>query len=225
MKRKISIIGKATRRKVKILGKKAIPLWLLVLALIVAGAGAAVGTILVGKVTGEVPVTVSQALLVGQPVAAGSTTGEDLTDYVDNEPQATEAELGAMFLPDRWIGVHSDDQTGFQFAAEIDTGDIFAFWLPLKNASNQDMVAELTLNFPNCIEVEVVDNDTDNDNIENVTRTGYNTWKFEVLSDAEKDPADAITGSEDCILIIVQYDDPCLPGYYTMTGEIRQISY
>ena len=41
MKRKISIIGKATRRKVKILGKKAVPLWLLMLALIVAGAGAA----------------------------------------------------------------------------------------------------------------------------------------------------------------------------------------
>ncbi len=225
MKRKISIIGKATRRKVKILGKKAVPLWLLMLALIVAGAGAAVGTILVSRGTGEVPVTVSQALLVGQPVAAGSTTGENLTDDVDNEPQATEVELGAMFLPDRSIGVHNDDQTGFQFAAEIDTGDIFAFWLPLKNASNQDMIVELTLNFPDCIEVEVVDNDTGSDNIENVTRTGYNTWKFEVLSDAEKDPASATTGSEDSILIIVQYDDPCLPGYYTMTGEIRQIAY
>ena len=212
-------------KKVRLLGKKAIPVWLLVLALVVCGAGAAVGTVLTGNVTGEVPVTVSQALLVGEPVAAGSTSGEDLTDDVDNEPQSTEDELAAMFLPDRSIGVHSDDQTGFQFAAEVDTGDIFAFWLPLKNASSQDMIAELTLNFSDCIEVEVVDNDTGSDYVENMTRTGLNNWKFNLDSEAEKAAASAATGSQDSILIIVQADDTCAPGWYTITGKLQQISY
>ena len=59
-------------KKVIRIGKKNIPVWLLVTALGVAGAGAAVGTVLAGQVTGEIPVTVSQALLVGDPVFPAS---------------------------------------------------------------------------------------------------------------------------------------------------------
>ena len=54
-------------KRVRVFVKKAIPAWLLVMVLVVCGAGAAAGTVLAGKVTGEMPVAVSQALLVGQP--------------------------------------------------------------------------------------------------------------------------------------------------------------
>ncbi len=221
-------------KRVKILGVKAIPVWLLVLALVVSGAGAAVGTVLAGSVTGNVPVAVSQALLVGEPAAISGSIAED--GWVDNMPQPVDwvdgqadspPEVASASAPDRSIGAVSDDQTAFQFAAEIDTGDIYFFYVPLKNASSSDMVAQLTLNFPECVEVEVMDgnHDTpDDDNVENLVRTGLYTWKFDLDDDAEKDtPADNAAG--DVIVIVVQVDDPCPPGYYTISGTIEQIAY
>src|SRR3989304_4176915 len=69
--------------------KKLIPIGLLVLALVAAGAGAAAGTILAGKVTGEVPVAVSQALLVhSAPTNTDPGVGDDFL-MIRRPPRST----------------------------------------------------------------------------------------------------------------------------------------
>ncbi len=229
MHRKVEIPG-AIRRKARILGKGAIPLWLIVLALVVAGAGAAVGTILAGKVTGEIPVTISQALEVGRPrihddsqklEEGGSTYGVTImpqsVDALDGDHSNSEVAADSIFDPDRWIGVVNDEQTAFQFAAEIDQHDWYVFYVPLKNASNQDMTVQLKMQVPNGLTVEVMDTDTAM--VDNVTRVGLNTWKFNLDADADK------SDEEDAIYIVVAASDTIAPGFYTIEGELLQISY
>ena len=215
------------KKKVTILGK-VLPIWLIAILLIASGAGAAVGTVLQGNVVGEMPVAVSQALLVGTPVGAGGAdAGVDISGNVDGA-QSTAAEIANLTLADRFIGVVSDSGTAFQAAAEIDQGDIYAFWLPLNNASDEDLTAELTLNFPECAEVEVLrglEGSGSDANIGGVVRTSFNTWKVTVDADAAGAEAGAIDPNEDSILIMVQIDDNCAPGYYSLSGEIHQISF
>ena len=138
-------------KKVKILGKKAIPIWMLVLALVACGAGAAAGTVLAGKVTAEVPIAVSQALLVCDVDWVSAVT--DINE--DDAPQQLWDHKGMIAIPNRHIGVVSDDRTAFQAAAELAVGDWGAFYVELKNASDNDLYAILTLNVPECLEVEV----------------------------------------------------------------------
>ncbi len=243
-------------KKVKLFGLKALPIWLLVVALVAGGAGAAVGTILAGNVVAEIPVTISQALEAGKPVVVPSGTNiaeaDDAGDteddcIVDNIPQSVDWLDGSptngpsssefvdkdnVFGPDRSIGAVNDTQTAFQFAAEIDQHDWYAFAVPLKNASNQDMVVQLTLVFPEGITVEVMDGGGDdslaNDYVGNVTRTGLYTWKFDLEAEADKTTPVFASGSEDMtdsILIVVAASDTIAPGFYTIEGELLQISY
>ena len=200
-------------KSVRILGKKAIPIWLLVLALVAAGAGAAAGTVLAGRVTGEVPVAVSQALLTQAPV--WQDTPQQAPTYA---PQQVQDHYTWIHIPNRDIGVVADDNTAFQAAAELAVGDWAAFNLPLKNASDVSLVAELTLSVPECIEVEVYST-TFASNILNVVRTGLNTWKFKVLSGAD------YSETLDCLMVVISVDDHCLPGYFNINGTLKQISY
>ncbi len=229
-------------KSVHILGKKAIPVWLLVMALVATGAGAAVGTVLTGNVIAEMPVTISQALEVGKPVVIPTNTNiievetADNDALVDNIPQSIDAldgnptdnkvAKGSVFAPDRSIGAVNDQQTAFQFAAEIDQHDWYAFALPLKNASNQDMVVELTMVFPDGITVEVMDGK--GTIVDNVTRTGLNTWKFDLDSTADKSAPDMVHDgeqAEDSLVIVVAASDTIAPGFYTVRGQLLQISY
>lgn len=210
-------------RKTRLFGR-GVPIWLLVLALVAVSAGAAVGTVLSGKVVGDIPVTVSQALLVGSPLAVSGTlnlssAAPQSVDWLDGDEDNA---VHGIAKPDRSIGTHSDDQTAFQFAAEIDTGDFYVFRVPLKNASNQDMVAELTLLFPDGLTVEVISADqasVSSPKTKNMTRTGLNTWKFNLAKDADKN------GADDSIYIFVAADDTITPGFYTIEGKIQQIAY
>ncbi len=217
-------------KKVKLFGLKALPIWLLVVALVAGGAGAAVGTILAGNVVAEIPVTISQALEVGKPVL--HPEGNDLNNYVENMPQGVDAldlyypggavddgnvKNEVIFYPDRSIGAVNDTQTAFQFAAEIDQHDWYVFYVPLKNASNQDMTVQLKMQVPNGLTVEVMDTDTAM--VDNVTRVGLNTWKFNLDADADK------SDEEDAIYIVVAASDTIAPGFYTIEGELLQISY
>ncbi|MCD6452903.1 MAG: hypothetical protein J7K77_01225 [Dehalococcoidales bacterium] len=198
-------------KKVRILGKT-FPAWLLVGAMVASGAGAAAGTVLAGKVTGEIPVAVSQSLLTEAPIWLTSLPAND------NQPQQVNTHVAWVHKPNRSIGVVSDDNTGFQAAAELAVGDWAAFHLPLKNASSNDLVAELTLRVPcRCLDVEVY-NATSCTNITDVVRVGRNTWKFKVLSDAEY-------GATDWLTVVISTDDNCRPGYYTISGKIQQIEY
>ena len=199
------------RKSVRIFGKKAIPIWLLVLALVACGAGAAAGTVLAGRVTAEIPVAVSQALLVNEPEWRAALPA-------GNQPQQVEDHALWVALPNRYVGVVSDDNTAFQAAAEMAVGYWAAFNLPLKNASNNELVAELTLNVPGCLEVEVYAS-TDALNITEVVRTGLNTWKIIVTGDADYD---VLT---DCLMVVISVDDDCMPGYYNITGTIEQVAY
>jgi hypothetical protein len=203
------------------IGKRSIPVWLLIAALVVSGAGAAVGTVLAGKVTGEVPVTVSQALLVDTPlVTSGSVSGASYKS--DGAPQTiyqkNDSNLVITSEPARHIATVKDDHTAFQVAAEIGTGDAFAFALPFKNASSQDMVAQLKLVFPEGISVEAYAPTTATSIYPNLVRTGLYTWKLQIKTGADY-------GSTDIIKIVVAAADDLMPGFYTIEGQISQISY
>jgi len=206
--------SKKLTRKVRVF-RRHIPLWLLILALVAAGVGAAVGTILSGRIIGEIPVTVSQALLVGEPQFP-----DEMPDDVERQT-LTRIEPTA---PDRAIGIVSDDQTSFRAGAEIDTGDCYIIQLPLKNASEQDLSAELTIDIPDCIEVEVFGSDEESDSSDDhtlyVTRVGYGVWNFRVSYMAEFEDSDF----SDSVGIVVCADDDCAPGFYMLNATLTQIS-
>jgi len=107
---------------------KAIPVWLLVAACVAIGAGAAAGTVLAGKVTGVMPVAVSQAILVD-----GLGFGVDDVTFASGNP-TNRANVAV-----------GDDDTGFQVATEIAVGDKFIISMPVRNASNNPMVGLITL--------------------------------------------------------------------------------
>ncbi len=199
-------------KRVKILGKKALPIWLLVIVLVASGAGAAAGTVLAGKVTGEVPVAVSQALLTDAPIWQASIGGDI------GQPQQVRVHHDFVAEPNRHFEAVADDNTAFQAAAEIAVGDWAAFNLPLKNASTNPLVGLVTLSVPECLEVQVYSSNSSL-NITNVVRIGLNTWKVIVKADAEYDPID------DCLMFVISADDTCAPGYYTISGDLKQIPY
>ena len=139
------------KRRFHIFGR-AIPVWLLVLTLVVAGAGAAVGTVLAGQIGGDVPVTVSQAL----------------TMDTDTPPVVSGA--------DQKFTSVSDDGTGFTAAIETNTGDDVTVTLYPVNNSNEALVAKLTLILPDGFTASVADST----HVTNVTRTGLYTWKMDM---------------------------------------------
>ncbi len=107
---------------------KAIPVWLLVITCVAIGAGAAAGTVLAGKVTGQIPIAVSQAILVD-----GLGFGVDDVTFASGNP-INRANVAV-----------ADDDTGFQVATEIAVGDKFIISMPVRNASNNTMVGLITL--------------------------------------------------------------------------------
>ncbi len=201
-------------RKVEIIGaiKKTVPAWFLSLALLAAGAGSAAGIVLGGKVKGEIPVAVSQSLLVCTP------EWKDVVPADVNQPQQVNRHVSWIHKPNRSVGVAADDHTGFQAAAEMAIGDWAAFNLPIKNASDIDLVAELTMCVPECIEVEVYAATTAT-GIKGVVRTGANTWKIIVDAAAE------CRTVEDCLMVVISVDDNCMPGFFNLGGELKQIPY
>jgi len=183
------------------IGKKTLPAWLLVMALTMAGAGAAVGTVLAPKITGEIPVTVSQALLInsGQSISFLSTW--DSVSYS---------------TPDASIATVKDDETAFTVGMELNNGDQVAIKLHLKNESDQDIIGKLTLSgIPKGITVDV---DSGTDDITNVTRVGKYTWLFKATKDAGDD-------SNDFLVIKIALADNMKPGFYQIHGKIEPVNY
>ena len=105
-----------------------IPTWLLILLIIACGAGAVVGTTLLGEVSGEIPTAVGQALVVD----GGSFDIDDVTH--DDGTSLS-----------RSIVATSDSNTEFQVAAEMAVGDKFLISVPLENMSNESMTGLITL--------------------------------------------------------------------------------
>ena len=192
-----------------------------IILLLFSGAGAAVGTVLQGTILGEMPVAVGQALIVGTPIAAtGNIDASEVNTLTQSVEYADGNGSDALWLgtgPDRSIGTVRDDRSVFQFAAEIDQGDVYAFWLPLKNASDEDLVGTLTLDYPECFTVEVLDAKGTTGTTA-VARHSLDQWKFALAAGAEY-------GDDDSLLVVVSLDDTCTPGYYSIQGEIHQIAY
>jgi hypothetical protein len=107
---------------------KTIPMWLLVIACIAVGAGAAMGTVLSGNITGVIPMAVSQAILV-------DGLGFDVDDVTYGDGTSLNRAFAAT----------ADQNTAFQVATEMATGDKFLISMPLKNASDVPMVGLITL--------------------------------------------------------------------------------
>ena len=167
-----------------------IPTWLVGSALVVAAAGAAVGTVLVGDVQGELPTTVSQALIAGEPVAGGDSDGS-------------------------FVSV-TDDGTGFIAANEMNTGDMWTVTLPLANESDNDMDVLVTVDVPHGLTIDVNDADAGDTDVENVIRTGLNTWLFDLHDDADG-------SSTDTIEIEIAHTDDAPPGFYQVHTRLQQI--
>ncbi len=136
-------------------------IYLVIACIAAVGAGAAVGTVLEGKVTGEIPVTVSQGLTLD----------------IGNPPliEGTQASIGTV----------SDDGTSFTAAAEISTGDLYYVTLYLVNNSKQDMVAQLTLLLPDGVTVKV---NGSGSYVKNMCRTGSSTWLMNIVSGSSGAP-------------------------------------
>ncbi len=98
--------------------------WLMVLLLILGGAGAATGPVLVDLITGQMTGAVDQALIID----GDEFTVDDVTGGYD-----------ARFVST------SDDGTQFQVAVEANNGDLFKIQLPIQNRGEQDMVAQIEL--------------------------------------------------------------------------------
>ena len=135
-----------------------------------------------------------------------------------NMPQQVYHQAGLIAEPNRYLATMSDDNAAFHAAAELTVGDHAAFKLPLKNASHNDLVAELTLYVPDCLEVEVYA-DTLASNINGITRIGPNTWKVLLDADADYDT------TTDALTVVISIHDQCAAGYYTISGTIRQVGY
>ena len=208
------------KKRVSFLGK-AIPVWVIAMLLIASGAGAAVGTVLQGNVVGEMPVAVGQALLTGKPVTISANVSNADVDqglaqpveWADGSGDGWWVTNGA----DRAIGAVRDDHTAFQYAAEIDTGDVYGFRLPLKNASDEALVGKLILDYPDCFTVEVMSDA--HENVGPISRLSLNSWKFALGAGAE------YVVDNDSLYVVVAADDTCAPGFYEITGTLEQISY
>ena len=118
--------------------------------------------------------------------------------------------------PDRKIGVVADDGAAFEAAAEMTVGQWAEFKLPVKNTSSSNITGMICFTVPECIELEVWA-DSSAEEIQNVTRIGENCWKFVATANA--------TDCTDYLYVVVSVDDWCTLGYFSLYGEIKQISY
>ena len=186
------------KKGIKVWGRR-VPVWLLVLALIAAGAGAATGTVLAAKITAKVPVTVSQALLLD----------------MDGTPANPIVISGA----DNAIGAPSDDGAGFTAGMELNNADTATINVYLKNHAAADLHGKLTLwNVPKGITLSVsaTDGDSDGNAIVNVTRVGKYEWLFLVENGV---------GGQDYLTITVALAVNMKPGFYEIKGKIEPVNY
>jgi hypothetical protein len=99
---------------------------------------------------------VSQALMVGEPI---------IKTHVNS-----------------WFSSVNDDNTGFTAAAQVNTGDSYIFTVPIGNGSKNDLVAEITLQVPTGLSVNV--QEKPGSYVRNVTHCGPLTWRFHVKAEA-----------------------------------------
>ena len=170
--------------------------WILIAALLASAAGAAVGTVLNGRIDSIMGITVGQAIVVEQPA-------------VTNLPSTH-----------RTFTSVSDNRTKFSGVAEVYQKESFILEVPIRNNGNQNIVAEMTLTIPSGVGITA--DAYKMGVIDDVVRTGPNTWKFTVGSNANgRDDFPTVDG----VKIEVATSATTPPGFYEITGEIHIVEY
>lgn len=145
-------MGQFLKRKMDIFGRR-FPAWLMVVALAMAGAGAATGIVLADSINGRTTVAVSQAVLVAAPPLVGGDADEGL-------------------------GTVKDDGAAFAVHFEANNGDNVLVFIPLKNEAGpeQNIVVELRMVVPEGLSISI---DADGVGVhDDVVRTGPAAWVF-----------------------------------------------
>ncbi len=153
--------------------------------------------------------TGSQALLVGAPVWLPSISPGHGAPYQVNY------HYSKVHLPNRYFGTASDNNTAFRAVAEVATGDWIAFELPLKNASNVDLIGILTFNVPQGFVVEVYADNVTATRVTQVVSIGSNAWIFKLAAGADYQTADRLT-------VVISVDATMLPDHYDISGTIQR---
>lgn len=178
--------------------------WIVIaVGLIVSVAGAAVGSVLTSNIGGQIPVSVSQALLSDKPIVSGLPAGSS------------------------WFSSTSDDKSSFSAAAEAHNGDVFNITVPIQNRSNQSLVAQLDLELP----ITPMRDGTTGQGITaraagtgcivDVVRIGPGSWRFTVPNSASgisASPPDGVT-------MTITLSSTVMPGFYEMAGQIKTLDY
>lgn len=188
-------------RPVSIMGIAA-PLWLLVGAAATAAAGVTVANVVAGQITGDLPVTISQALVL------------------DSESQGACITVETATCNSHTISC-SPGGTAFQAAVETFPGEYYELRLGLVNRSSQTLFGLLTVSYPSGFTVSVIPSW---DRVDQVTQLTYNTWKFRVLQGAAGDRNNDGT-IEDYLQVRVALSPELRPGFYSLGGRIEQLSY
>ena len=196
-------------RKVR-LGRLAMPLWAMALAvlLVAAAAGQAVGPVLAGSVQGNTALTAGQALRLSPNSAGNVVTGAD-----------------------QFVITTNDEGTAFTAAIETKVGQRQVLGLDLDNTpQNQSgQVASsgtgvingiLELSVPAGIDVEVRGSDqiVACGNPYCLAHLSKNSWLFRLKTGGSQS-----LGSD--ILITIESKDDAAPGFYTIGGRIIQVSH
>lgn len=172
---------------------------LVVFAAIAIGAGAAAGNVMgTGRVDGDIPVTVSQALLAAKPEAQNLPPGR------------------------RFFSSTSDDDTKFSFALEMFRGESQTVLVPIRNRSSHDTVAEFSVIVPDVpslidgvpgLTIEVAGSGV----IDDVVRISPDSWTFTALQ--------LINGSPDGLLVTVKVAPTSMAGYFEISGRVRSTEF
>jgi hypothetical protein len=180
------------------LGKFALPVWTIALGAIVMAlaAGQAVGPVLSGSIQGSTAVTAQQAIVLS------STLGDSVaTSTVSHTTATTEADNGLVSV--------NDEGTNFTAVFEMHVGDTGEqLRLAIRNESNDNASAILTLTIPAGIDVKV---DPETGTTLKEARMSANTWLLQVN-----------TGNTEYLKITIEPKDDVQPGLFTVTGRIVQ---
>ncbi len=196
MRRSNSLLALARRRGV------ALPLGVASLlaaggaATILAASGQAVGPVLSGAVSGDVSGTVSQTIILDPDLAVGANpiVVSGVTD---------------------WVSTRDDDGIHFTLAMEMNVGDRAVIDIFLENVSSKDVAATLSLVVPTDIDVALTEVPTSGTRVAEA-QMARAKWLMRLAADTGDTNVDGIRLS-------VEPKDEFKPGFFTISGTIRQI--
>lgn len=162
--------------------------------------------VLKDSIWGTTTIAVSQAILIdGTPVPSSTVSDHD-----------------------QFLATVDDNGAAWAVHFEANNGDLLVFLLPLINEAgpNEDILAEITLDIPACITVDIREDQNGEGgftsttlDIPDVVSLNHYTWRFEVDGDTD----DAPGGDRDGLIFYIALEDDCPAGFYTLGGVIMPV--